>query len=247
MLLSVFTVVTIISLSVHEVGAKTKTATVSSSSGLAVYTGADKSCAKSTKCKYKKVGTLKNQTKVTVYKENVNGWAQIKYKNEKRYINNAFLRYYSPYSEKKVTTIFKQIEEAQSIFVELGYVPKKYVVKRLDKTHTSAYIEKFLAFDMVKSIDGKSYDKRGNYQEDSITYEVYAFDLPSAKAKLSHYKQGTTEYLTVSYKFEADDIGWKIIPSGTLAYKLVKANNSGWKISDKTVKYDWKNKGLYEF
>ncbi|MGE7778975.1 SH3 domain-containing protein [Peribacillus sp. NPDC097264] len=86
-------VCTVQNVSIQEVSAKTKTATVSFSKRLSIYTGADKSCLNNTSCKYKKVGTLKNKTKVTVYKENVNGWAQIKYKDKKRYINNSSLRY----------------------------------------------------------------------------------------------------------------------------------------------------------
>ncbi|MGE7122510.1 hypothetical protein ACQKIC_20215 [Peribacillus sp. NPDC046944] len=137
----------------------------------------------------------------------------------------------------------KQIEKAQDSIAyeeQLKEFTKKEVVKRLGKTHTSAYIEKYLAFDMVETLYGNRYERRDNYHDDSITYMVFAFDLPSLKAKLSHYKQGTKEYLTISFNFEADDIGNKITPSGTRTYKLVKANNSGWKISDQTTKYNKK-------
>ncbi|MGE7778974.1 SH3 domain-containing protein [Peribacillus sp. NPDC097264] len=229
---------TVLTVSIQEVGAKTKTATVSSSKGLAVFTGADKSCLKNTKCKYEKVGTLKNKTKVTVYKENVNGWAQINYKNKKRFINNAYLRYYSTYSKKNINTIFKKIQKAQVVSWndDRGKFTRKEIMNRLGGTHTVSYIENFIAIDMVKDRYSDTYQPRENYRDDSLSYQV-EIDISLIKTKQTYYIQGTSEYLTVSYNTKAWDSGDKIIPSSTTVYKFIKKKNTGWKIDSRVKTY----------
>ena len=68
--------------------ASTKTAYVDVTSGtLIVRSGAG--------TKYKKVGALKDNAKITVYSQTKSGWAEIRYNKKKAFVSTQYLRFYS--------------------------------------------------------------------------------------------------------------------------------------------------------
>ncbi|WP_338751833.1 SH3 domain-containing protein [Bacillus sp. FJAT-52991] len=79
---------------------KTKTGWVSLSSGtLNVRSGPGTT--------YKKVGSLKNNTQVTVYSQTKNGWSEIRYNNKKAYVMTKYLRMYSYLMDKTKVYTYK--------------------------------------------------------------------------------------------------------------------------------------------
>lgn len=56
---------------------------------------------------YKSVGSLKNNTQVTVYSQTKSGWSEIRYNKKKAYVSTKFLRMYSYLMDKTKVYTFK--------------------------------------------------------------------------------------------------------------------------------------------
>ncbi|OCA92936.1 SH3 domain-containing protein [Pseudobacillus wudalianchiensis] len=72
---------------------------------------------------YQKVGSLKNNTAVTVYSQLKNGWSQINYNNKKAYVSSQYVRMYSFLMDKTKIYTYK---------TEGSYYKTQYVGKYRD-------------------------------------------------------------------------------------------------------------------
>ncbi|MBX9999310.1 MULTISPECIES: SH3 domain-containing protein [Priestia] len=208
--------------------ASTKTAYVDVSSGsLTVRSGPG--------ANYKKVGSLKNGVKTTVYSQTKTGWSEIRYNKRKAYVSTKYLRFYYNMSQSTAKSITDRVINMQRKTWERNYT-KQQIYSIMNPGFTTTYIDKFFKEQMYKS--GK--DRYGNQLYHQIETEIFGYNIDNfewyAKKKptIQYYIKDNQEYLVVSQYLLDEESGnhW------TYLY-LSKANSkSTWKVYDISRKYD---------
>ncbi|MGC4376643.1 SH3 domain-containing protein [Fictibacillus sp. Mic-4] len=149
---------------------------------------------------YKKIGSLKDKTKVTVYLITKNNWAKIKYSQSTAFVSNEFLRYYQTMSRSNAKKIVSKPVKL------LRTLPDRSTRKKIHlyfgSSFTSSYIDKIIKYDMEPN--GK--DKYGNtlysyIGTDAPYYYFFDFDWNAdyspKKPTVTYFVKNNTEYLYI--------------------------------------------------
>lgn len=184
---------------------------------------------------YKKVGSLKNGTKTTVYSQTKTGWSEIRYNKRKAYVSTQYLRFYYNMSQNTAKSITDRVIKMQRKTWERNYT-KQQIYSIMTPGFTTPYIDKFFKEQMYKS--GK--DRYGNQMYHQIETEIFGYNIDSfewyAKKKptIQYFIKANQEYLVVSqYLFdEESDNHW------TYLYLSKVNSKSNWKVYNINRKYD---------
>ena len=211
--------------------ASTKTAYVDVTSGsLTVRNGAG--------TKYKKVGTLKDNVKVTVYSQTKSGWSEIKYNKKKAYVSTQYLRFDSKMSLSTAKAITDKVIALQRKTWERNYT-KKQIYSIMTPGYTTSFIDHFFKQQMRTA----GQDRYGNPLYHQIETEVWGYNIDqfdwnldySSKKPIvkSYYKNGK-QYLVVSQYLRNEMTGnfWNYL------YLSKDHSKSSWKVYKNSRKYD---------
>ncbi|RFU61119.1 SH3 domain-containing protein [Peribacillus glennii] len=187
---------------------------------------------------YKKVGSLKDNAKVTVYAKTNNEWAEIRFKKKKAYVATQYLRFYSSISSAEVKRITDRVIAMQRKTWERNYT-KKQIFSIMSPGFTTSFIEKF--FKQQMRYVGN--DKNGNSLYHQIETEVWGYNVDAFDWDLSYspkkpsakfYTKSGTQYLIVSQYFYNDMDGnhWSYL------YLSRSSSKSNWKVYKNSRKYD---------
>ncbi|MED2970747.1 SH3 domain-containing protein [Fictibacillus sp. B-59209] len=159
---------------------------------------------------YKVIGSHKDNTRLTIYSQTKSGWSKIKYNKKNGYVATKYLRFYHTMSRTEAKNITDKAISLQNKIASNKAYTKKQIHQILSPTHTSAYIDKLIKYDMA------SYkkDKKGNklYEwlaTDFPAYRIWGFDWSGKEApkkpSVTYYSKNGKWYLKV-YQYHKDDM-----------------------------------------
>jgi hypothetical protein len=185
--------------------------------------------------KYKIVGTLKDNTIVSVYSSK-NGWIQIKYKNKKGYVSDDYLKIYSSMPVSNVKKFVQEADKIQRITWKKNYT-KAQINSIMASKFTKSYIDKYIKQQFRKA--GKN--KNGTQLYHIVETEIWGLALypidwdlkyEPKKPVISSYKKNGQEYLLVSQYHLNEMDGNK---TTTICFQK---NGFKWQVYDHRVKYE---------
>ncbi|MGG3925108.1 SH3 domain-containing protein [Metabacillus fastidiosus] len=185
---------------------------------------------------HKKIGTLENKTKLTVYSQTKNGWSEIKLNKKKGYVLTKYLRFYHTMSNTDAKAITDQAIGTMSKLKYDKTYTKKEIHSILSPSYTTAYIDNLIKNDMHPT--GKK-DKQKNalYEwipTDFPVYRIWGFDWKSKNnpkpPSIEYYTKSGVQYLKVSQVSKDDMYDYN------KQLSLIKQDSkSNWKIYN----YKW--------
>ena len=174
--------------------AKTKTAYVDVKSGkLNVHSGPG--------TKYKVIDRVKDKTKLTIYSETKNGWAETRVNKEKGYVSKESLRFYKKMSNAEAQKITDTAVDTQLKIRRLDSFTKKQAHSVLSSRFTKGFINKFIKYNTT--VLGKNKKRETLYQAnpgfedpsysplhfDWTPYKYSLYDPPTVKSYTKNGKQ----------------------------------------------------------
>ncbi|WP_409290666.1 SH3 domain-containing protein [Peribacillus sp. SCS-37] len=186
---------------------------------------------------YKKVGSLKNTARVTVYSIK-SGWAQILYAKKKRYVSDDYLRFYSTMSPAAAKAISDKAYNAQLISKSKSYT-KKQIYAILSPQFTQSFIDRYF----TQQFRSAGKDSKGNalyhiLETDTWGLSLYPLDWQAKyqpeKPTVTHFVKNGKSYLYISqYRIS------EMERNHTATTCFVKEGNK-WLVFDQRVKFDKK-------
>lgn len=159
--------------------------------------------------KSKKIAQLKKNAKVTVYVKNKKGWATIKYKNKKRYVSAAYLKYPKKYVSYKRNKNYVFTIQSYSLFGEGSEKSDITNIKNIHFIKTTA--------------KGDLWSDNTVWKETSKGLKVYAG------------KDATTLSYELKYPIKKNQ-SYQSKNKGYVEYNTVKSVNKTIKLGNKTWK-----------
>ncbi|WP_409304702.1 SH3 domain-containing protein [Peribacillus sp. SCS-155] len=203
--------------------AEVKTAFVDVSSGrLSVRSGAGN--------KYKIVGSLKNNAKVTVYSQTKNGWSEIIYNNKKAYISNQYLRFYTKMSAINAKKIVDRINKIEQEAVK-GEFTKNQLYARMSQGYTTSFIDGYFKTDVMEYRKDKYGNKTYEYRASDFNYYtmhyIWTKSSYTKPPTITYYDKNGKQYLIISQYWYRDEI--RNAYTGKL-YLMKENSKSNWKV-----------------
>lgn len=179
-----------------------RSASITSTAGVVELTSGTLNVRSGPGLSYKKMGSLKNGSKITVYNRLKSGWSEIKYNNKKAYVSTKYIRFYKKMSEASAKKIADQVIKVQRETWKKNYT-KDQIYTIMSPHFSKHYIDQY--FKQQMRMVGK--DKNGALLYHVIETEIWGYAIDtfhwglldsSKRPKVTYSEMNGVEYLDVS-------------------------------------------------